>query len=690
MISNAPQYLRCVPRAGRAKVGSLSLIDDRDRQARIVTNCARLGVGALLCILTVWIAVRFDVAGSLGIWLKYDYLTGPCVIGGAYYVVSRLRRVALGPAVWALVFGLCFLVLYGTWQAGVSDLSVIGGLLPYSDSAAYYSDALRLLHGQRFTDFSSRRPLFPTFFATLLFLTNGDLSLTLLAITALTTAAIAIVVRNVERDAGTVAAIFFSLCLFFFYRRYIGAVLTEHLGLMLGCVAFCLLWRGATSRHLGSALGGLFLLSLGLNARAGPFVVLPAIACWAAWEFRGPRRSAWWIFGGGAAAAALGFAINGFVLHAVGLPEAAFSNFSYVLYGLVYGGNWTTALHQHPELAGLPPLEQSARVYALAWEQIRAHPSSVVYGSLSAWRAFFVGRSCTWFSFLFHLSPEWLTLREMLLTEGWAAVSLRRDLLMLLSAAGRELWVIVMNVLLATGALVLARRPRSPLVRLHGAAWAGILLSVPFVPPWDTDNMRVYAAAIPILAGLPLMGLLYWRRNHTDDKDAPAAADPHQRAAIACAVLMVGALILGAIFVRNGARHRPADEPLSPDLAMCERTEAATLLSVDPRVAVHIVGPANGTRAVGTGHALDGPSLRRWDHARAYSFWHVWRGLSRLPDGTSLAVGYDIRYGRGVYLQLDSALLPPTRRTMVACGSVATDGWIERLVVTSLEPGRRQ
>ena len=36
---------------------------------------------------------------------------------------------------------------------------------------------------------------------------------------------------------------------------------------------------------------------------------------------------------------------------------------------------------------------------------------------------------------------------------------------------------------------------------------AGILLSVPFLPPWEADRMRAYAATMPFLAMLPALGV---------------------------------------------------------------------------------------------------------------------------------------------------------------------------------------
>ena len=51
-----------------------------------------------------------------------------------------------------------------------------------------------------------------------------------------------------------------------------------------------LLWQAAGERRLFWALAGLFLTSLALNARAGAFLALPALALWLGWLRRGQRR----------------------------------------------------------------------------------------------------------------------------------------------------------------------------------------------------------------------------------------------------------------------------------------------------------------------------------------------------------------------------------------------------------------
>jgi hypothetical protein len=52
---------------------------------------------------------------------------------------------------------------------------------------------------------------------------------------------------------------------------------------------------------------------------------------------------------------------------------------------------------------------------------------------------------------------------------------------------------------------------KEPLNGLMVCFVVGIFLSVPFLPPWDADGMRVYATTIPFIALLPSLGLAqFW------------------------------------------------------------------------------------------------------------------------------------------------------------------------------------
>ena len=70
-----------------------------------------------------------------------------------------------------------------------------------------------------------------------------------------------------------------------------GTTLTENLGFALGVCAFAVLLRGARDLDARSWLVGSGLLTIGLIARAGAFLVLPALALAVGWMFKENRRS---------------------------------------------------------------------------------------------------------------------------------------------------------------------------------------------------------------------------------------------------------------------------------------------------------------------------------------------------------------------------------------------------------------
>lgn len=643
----------------------------------------------LACLALGYGTVQLGYAASLGLSLKYSYLLPPVLIAGIHAAVSRVRDPRGGFVL--LVLGMLtasFVLLVGVWQSGVSDGLMVGGLLPYSDAAGYYTDALRLLHGQRFSVFSSRRPLFAALLAGLLNLTDGDLRAALVILTSLTVVAICLAAREVQRTFGLGAGILMLSCLFMFYRRYIGSTLTEHLGLTFGCLAFGLIWRGTVIRRRGPVLFGLLLLSLGLNARAGAFLVLPAVLLWAVWTFRDPVQTRWRMAAGGVVAILLGFAVTGALLYAAGIPGAAYSNFSYALYGLVVGGNWSVALQQHPELSTLPPLEQAHRVYALAWDQIRAHPLSLPLGCLRAWRAFFLGRSGTWFSHILYLSPGWSDFRDMLLAEGVKAVNLRRDCWVLLDTAVREVWIVTLNGLMLAGVWVLRKAWQRPLALLTIAAWIGILLSVPFAPPWDADNMRAYAATLPFVILLPVTGLAFrragWRK---EESEGGSSRSPRPLGLLAFSLLLVALQILGPVAVMAGRSPRWMNGGAPPCAAGCQTPGRIALVYLDPRLSVHMVGSAEEARAIPVGDTLSLRDLRARIHMKDYpDTWHMWRTISQMPAGTTLALAFDPRRGDAVYVQAASGTFPRSPGLFVLCGDVLRQGWIEWFKADAVVP----
>ena len=408
---------------------------------------------------------------EIGLAARYDFTPVLIAIALLFYPAYRLSSWTGTLASLSLTMILFALPLSGLWNSGVGEEYIIGGLVPWSDASGYYWDARLLLEGSNLSGFSSRRPLFPGLLATLLGLTQQNLQITLAILVAITAISCFLAAREVQRHHGIAAGLLVLTILFLFYRRFIGTTATENLGLILGAVGFALLWRGAQQRQINNSLLGILLLTLGLNARAGAFFILPALILWGAWSFRGSVRFSQRFLIGGASAVLLGFIINSILLKILGSPDGvAFSNFSYTLYGLIVGGNWTQVLTDHPELNGVSEPELSQRIYALAFEALRANPLGLVHGSLRAWKIFLFEDYV--FSFITNLKFNFF-----------------------------------LQILSLFALVDCYRQRQEPTASLILVATLGILASVPFVPPWDADTMRAYAATLPVIAILPALGL---------------------------------------------------------------------------------------------------------------------------------------------------------------------------------------
>jgi hypothetical protein len=413
---------------------------------------------------------------EIGLAARYDLTNGLIPVIALIvllYPAYRLSGWTGTLASLSLTLILFALPLLALWNSGDSFDGAMGGLLPSTDASGYYWDARRVLEGDTFSTFSSRRPLFPGMLAALLGLTQQNLQVTLAVLVAINAISCFFLAREIQRTHGTVTGLLVITILFLFYRGYAGIVFTENLGLAMGAVGFALLWRGASQRRVNHCLLGLFLLTLALNARAGAFFILPALILWGTWSFRGMARFSWRFLLGGASVVLLGFIANSIVLKVVGSPEGiAFSNFSYSLYGLIVGGNWTQVLIDHPELENLSDPELSERIYALAFEALRANPLGLVTGSLRAWNQFLFNDYV--FSF----------------TRGTKVNFLLQFLSIL-------------------GLFFCFRQRREAEALLIIASTIGIFASVPFVPPWDVPEMRPYAATIPVFVILPALGLAF-------------------------------------------------------------------------------------------------------------------------------------------------------------------------------------
>lgn len=417
-----------------------------------------------------------------GLFVRYNLVLLTLIMLPLLFLAFRLKGMAGTFTALSLSLLLFGLPLSGLWRSGASEPFIIGGLLPFSDAASYYSDALRVVEGYRFSAFSARRPLFPALLTVLLAVTGENLMISIAILSALIAVACYLAAREMQRSLGTFPAVVFLFILFLFYRRISGTTMTENLGLPLGVIAFVLLWGAARRKNLWLTAISMLLLTLALNARAGTFFILPALILWAGFSFRGQSKFSIMAAGFSALAVAFGFMLNMLVFKLMADPGGmVFSNFSYTLYGVVAGGKgWMQILIDHPELAQLDDVARSAETYALVWQTWLANPFNIVVGAFKNWFDYLMPRGAGAFGFV--RGSDALS---------WVNYAFR-----------------ILLSLLAGWGLITAwkNRRQEPYAMLLWAA-AGIFLSVPFVPPNDSNQMRVYAATVTFLIAFCVIGL---------------------------------------------------------------------------------------------------------------------------------------------------------------------------------------
>jgi hypothetical protein len=461
-------------------------------------NIIKNSLMAAFAIIIFLALLAFTVPTSIGLNARYGYLVPLIftILFAFFLSLNNSRGLLLSLSSMLILFAL---PLSALWTTGLSNEFIIGGLLPFSDAAGYYNDANRLLEGGVFSEFSTRRPLFAGLLAVLLWITGGDLKLTIAILVLITALAVYLTTLQVWKSMGTAPSALFMLICFLFYRSFIGTTLTEHLGLTLGLLGFALLWLSVVEKRVSAAFSGIVLLTLALNARAGAFFVLPLLTLWMVIYFRDDTFSSYRILLVASACVLFGFATNYLLLSVVGSPNGgAFSNFSYVLYGLVFGGDWTTAINNPPpEVIGLTGKALTDKLYQITISAVIKDPSLLISGMLSAWKEQILKGYTFNFVITDHSSPgisSWFYSKQVIATSKIVAHLI-------------ALAIVAALHILSLAGTYWSYRNRKKEGSIIIAILVGLFFSIPFIPPWDSDFGRVYAATIPLLAIVPSCGL---------------------------------------------------------------------------------------------------------------------------------------------------------------------------------------
>ncbi len=370
--------------------------------------------------------------------------------------------------------------LAGMWASGHTQSTVLNGLIPLTDAHNYFIDALRLLAGRDISEFSAARPLFAGFLATILGITDRSLMGALGILVAINALTCYLAAKEIQKTHGAFPAALLVTFLFLYYRhRTIGSAMSENLGLPLGILGIALIWRGITTKSMALVLFGIFVNTLALNARPGPFLLLPFLLLWGFWFFRdSDNKSPRLFLGLGVCAIAAGFGINLWLTRVIGSPSSVpFSQFSMALYGTASGGNsWAYVFEARPELVGVAEPGRTIAIYNLAFDLIRDEPSLFIKGALRNWSILFSNTAWGMFSYIGG--------------ENRVVNNLSQGSLYILCMLG----------------LSRGLQKKDPYARFVIMAAIGVFLSAPFVPPSDSYGMRLYAAVIMIPGLLPALG----------------------------------------------------------------------------------------------------------------------------------------------------------------------------------------
>ena len=372
------------------------------------------------------------------------------------------------------------MALAGLWASGQTEGQVISGILPDTDAAQYYFDGLRYINGFSFSYFGARRIFFPAFLGILLKITAANIQATLGIITFLVAVSCFYATRAVWKRLGAIPASLFFVLLFSFARLSVGKLMSESLGLILGCLSFYFFMLYPDSKNKWQLLLASIALVLGLIARAGPVGIFPFLML-GIYLLEKKERSAFKIVGISVLAIAL------VILSFMGIssllsPQDSipFANFAHSLYGLATGGTgWVSIYSDHPEVTSMQDPELTKTIFAYSLQAIKDNPLNLLKGIFSQY-------------------PQTINFPD------------RKGFFSFFGGENKIIYYFAQTGIFGLFFYAIYYILKNPAYKKYQFllyALLGILLSVPFFPFSDFKEMRVHATVIPYIIILPTIGL---------------------------------------------------------------------------------------------------------------------------------------------------------------------------------------
>jgi hypothetical protein len=437
----------------------------RSELDRYAPGCS---IGVLL-VLAAWMTLQpFAASGRLftSLWLPAFWALAAAVLVTSGKLITRLAGFA------GLLLSLA--AAYIHYQIGLAshDSFLLGGFIPRSDAHVHFLQAAEMARDGITAQGFNGRFLFPAYFSSLLWITGLRMDVAHLTVGLIFFISLFFSMRAVSRWSGPMGSALLALIAWIYFRdRCAWLVMTEPLGMTFGMLALPLLLGMVQRRSLPMLLAALLLLSIGFSARPGALFVLPMMVLYAGWwGWRSLSFESWKPLARIAACLALAGTVMVVGLGSNNLLQSAvfhqkvipFGNFAYTLNGLLTGGKWSDSFFR---LHGDVP-----EVMKENMEILTAHPQKLLQGVGRAYSDAWKGK------FLFEFGSE------------------RR--------LGTLLWILVFIGL----AYVWIDAQFWDQAVWMSLCLAGILLSIPFAPPWDAGE-RPYAVTIPLQVFLATLGI---------------------------------------------------------------------------------------------------------------------------------------------------------------------------------------
>ncbi len=544
-----------------------------------------------------------------------------------------------------ILFPLFSLALNGLWAGAYSENYVLSGLVPRSDAFGFYTGSISLLEKGFLAGIAVRRPLYGGFLAFILWITGGNLQITLAILVFLTAAVCFFSVIEVKKALNPSAAVLYFIVQFLFIRRFIGITMSENMGFILGTSSFTFFLVALRKlKHYPKVsipffLFSTLLYSLSQAARPGAVVVLPLLILFAGWLWKGKGKLSWKFMLVTTIIVAAGFLINTLIFSATTPGNIdQMNNAGYGIYGLAVGGKgWEQILIDHPEVNSLPQGIREQRIMEIILQEVASRPTNFINGLLHQFKILFSFQSTnSIFSFVYSKNDIF----------NYGLISL----FFLLSAIGM------------VTAVFHRKKPFTAFILL---LTLGFLLSLPFAPAYQSQYMRVYAASIPLLGILPAFGFSAisqylpekLRKNCIFRKPEEEGTSI---AAVVFTIILASAILIGPITVRFLS---PSEIPAPPG---CPEGQSEVLLRYYPGSSIHIF---KNTPDIMTWV----PNITQLDYIG--SIHNICCGdeityFENIPAPNVLFPTINLLDSQEIYVIADGSLLPKKKTLLHVCGRI--------------------